>query len=179
MRWRRRSASCVAGRCRCWRSGLRSRRRAGWRAAGSWRRGVYCGLPVGSARRSRVATRWTTGLLLVTGFVPPSCRWISSGVGGEQVLDAAAEVPRELPRARDRDRPVPLARDVADVGLRQLDLERERCLCDSGERHRAGHAIGAGLCPEDCELLRGQHVGGVMSAGPSASGIPRAAGEKP
>lgn len=82
---------------------------------------------------------------LVVAFVPRSCRWISSRLGGEQILDAAAEVPSEPPRVRDGDRPVVLAPDVADAGLRQVDLDRGGRLRDSRERHRAGHRIGAGI----------------------------------
>lgn len=70
---------------------------------------------------------------------------ISSGLGRKQILDAAAEVAGEPPRVRDGDRPVALAPDIADAGLRQADFEREGRLRDSGEGHRAGHPIRTGL----------------------------------
>ena len=61
----------------------------------------------------------------------------------EQIRDGATEVVGELPRVLDGSGPVPLAGDIADVGLRQADGVRDGHVRDSRRRGRLRHAVGA------------------------------------
>ena len=74
----------------------------------------------------------------------------------EQILDTATEVGGELPCILHRNRPVALAGDIANVGLRQPEGLREVHLRDAGQRHRSCHAIGTRLQAEHRELLLGE-----------------------
>ena len=86
----------------------------------------------------------------------------------EQILDATAEVPRELPRAFDGDCPIPLPNDVADVWLRQAKSLRQRHLGDSSQRHRLRYTVGARRRTQNRELLLGEHHKLTLPDGPFA-----------
>ena len=86
----------------------------------------------------------------------------------EQIRDGATEVVGELPRVLDGNGPVPLAGDIADVGLRQADGVRDGHLRDSRHRDRLRHAVGAWRGAQNRELLLGQYLEiGLHVPGPS------------
>ena len=75
----------------------------------------------------------------------------------EEILNAATEVVSELSRLLDGNGPVPLAGNVADVGLRDPEGLRDTHLRDARQRDRFRHAVRPRRRPKNRELLLGEH----------------------